>query len=134
MNKIVTVRMSLMLLAGVLALAPLMAAQSSEQTSANGVNVTGRVSCSRLGRGSVTARKGMSVTQTINYCAIFQGGKYTLVSGNRIYLLTGDPKQLEKMAGKTVTVAGHMVPESTDTTSVQLMGTLAVIDVVPTKE
>ena len=134
MNKIMSTRISLIVFAGVLMLAPMLAAQSTEQAGANSINVKGRVSCSRLGRGSVTARKGMSVAQTIWYCANFQGGQYTLVSGNRIYALSGDPKQLAKMAGQSVTVAGHMVPESTDTAAVAFMGTVAVTEVVPTKE
>jgi hypothetical protein len=133
MNKIMNTRIFFILLAGVLTLAPMISAQSSEQTGANAVNVTGRVSCSRFGRGSVTARKGMSVTQTIWYCANFQGGQYTLVSGNRIYALSGDPKQLAKIAGQSVTVAGHMVPESADTAAVAYMGTVAVTEVVPSK-
>lgn len=133
MNKIMSTRIYFIMLAGILTLAPMLAAQSSEQTGANAVNVTGRVSCSRFGRGSVTAHKGMSVTQTIWYCANFQGGQYTLVSGNRIYALSGDPKQLANMAGQTVTVAGHMVPESADTSAVAFMGTLAVTEVARTK-
>ena len=134
MNNIMSARVSLLLLAGVLAFAPMMAAQSSEQAGANTVNVTGRVSCSKFGRGSVTPRKGMSVSQTIWYCANFQGGQYTLVAGNRIYALSGEAKQLAKMAGQTVTVAGKMVPEPTDTNTVALMGTVAVTEVVPTKD
>jgi hypothetical protein len=134
MKKIMSIRISLIVFAGVLTWAPMMAAQSSEQSRANAVNVSGRVSCSRFGRGSVTARKGMSVAQTIWYCTNFQGGQYTLVSGNRVYALSGDPKQLAKVAGQTVTVAGYMAPESADTSAVVLMGTVAVTDVVPTKE
>jgi hypothetical protein len=133
MNKMST-RISLIVFAGVLMLAPMMSAQSTEQARADALNVTGRVSCSRFGRGSVTARKGMSVAQTIQYCVNFQGGQYTLVSGNRIYGLSADPKLLAKMSGQTVAVAGRMVPESTDTSAVALMGTVAVSEVVPTKE
>jgi hypothetical protein len=134
MKSIMNVRVPLILLAGVLAFAPMMAAQSSVQAGSDTVNVTGRVSCSRFGRGSVTARKGMSVSQTIAYCANFQGGQYTLVAGNRIYALSGEAKQLAKMAGQTVTVAGKMVPEQTDNNTVALMGTVAVTEVVPTKD
>ena len=76
----------------------------------------------------------MSVAQTIQYCANFQGGAYTLVSGNRIYLLKGDTKELAKMSGQTVAVAGRMVPESSDTASYALMGTVSVTEVVPTKD
>jgi hypothetical protein len=128
------VKISLIVLAGVLALGPRVAAQSSVQAEANAVSITGKVSCSRFGGGSVTARKGMSVAQTIQYCANFQGGEYTLVSGRRIYRLTGDRNQLAKMSGQTVAVAGRLVPESTDTATYALMGTVAVSEVAPTKQ
>jgi hypothetical protein len=127
-------RMALIGFASICAVLPSAAAQSSVQAETNAVSITGKVSCSRFGRGSVTARKGMSVAQTIQYCANFQGGDYTLVSGNRIYRLTGDTKQLAKMSGQTVEVAGRMVPESPDAAAYALMGTVAVTDVVPTKE
>lgn len=120
--------------ASICAVLPSAASQSSAQADTNAVSITGKVSCSRFGRGSVTARKGMSVAQTIQYCANFQGGGYTLVSGNRIYRLTGDTKQLAKMSGQTVAVAGRMVPEPTNTSSVALMGTVSVTEVVPTKD
>lgn len=110
------------------------AAQSSVKAETNAVNITGRVSCAKFGTGSVTARKGMSVAQTIQYCVVFQHSEYTLVSGNRIYRLTGDNSQLARMSGETVTVAGRMVPESTDLAATMLMGTVAVTNVVPTKE
>ena len=109
-------------------------AQSSEQPDAGAVNITGRVSCARFGAGTITPRKGMSVAQTIQYCANFQGGEYTLITGNRVYRLAGDTKELAKMSGKTVAVAGHMVPASTDTATYALKGILEVIEVVPSKE
>jgi hypothetical protein len=121
-------------LASVCAALPAAASQSAVKADTNAVSITGKVSCSKFGRGSVTARKGMSVAQTIQYCANFQGGDYTLVSGNRIYKLTGDTKELAKMSGQTVAVAGRIVPETTDTSSVALMGTVSVTEVVPTKE
>jgi hypothetical protein len=86
------------------------AAQSPMPTEANTVSIKGKVSCSRFGRGSVTPRKGMSVSQTIQWCANFRlnGGDYTLVSGGNIYRLTGDNKLLAKMSGQTVTVVGRL--------------------------
>ena len=126
-------KLALIGFASVCATLPSASAQSV-QAEANTVSITGKVSCSRFGRGSVTARKAMSVAQTIQYCANFQGGSYTLVSGNRIYRLTGDTKQLAKMSGQTVAVAGRLVPEPTDTSSVALMGTVSVTEVVPTKD
>jgi hypothetical protein len=59
---------------------------------------------------------------------------YTLVSGNRIYRLAGNKDMLAKVSGQTVTVAGRMVPESTDTAAVTPMGTVAVSDVAPAKD
>ena len=134
MNKIISTRVSLLVIAGVLAMAPMISAQSSMKADANAGSITGKVSCSRFGRGSVTARKGMSVAQTIQYCANFQGGEFTLVSGNKIYKLSGDTKVLAKMSGQTVQVAGRLVPEPTDTAAMVQMGTVAITDVVPTKE
>lgn len=127
-------RMALIAFASVCVALPATAAQSHAKADANGVSITGKVSCSRFGRGTVTARKGMSVAQTIWYCATFQAGDYTVISGNKIYRLTGDKNMLAKMAGQTVTVAGQMVPEPQDVATVQLMGTVAVSEVVPTKE
>ena len=134
MNKVAIYAGLFAVLASPLAALGSTAAQSSKNSDANGVTITGRVSCARFGRGSVTPRKGMSVAQTIQYCANFQGGEYTLVSGNRIYRLTGDTKQLAKMSGQTVAVAGRMVPESSDASTVALMGTVAVTEVAPSKD
>jgi hypothetical protein len=134
MKSKIAFKLALIAFAGICAALPSAASQSSAKADKNGVNITGQVSCSRFGRGSVTARKGMSVAQTIQYCVTFQGADYTLVSGNRIYRLTGDKNMLAKMSGQTVTVAGQMVPESSDVSTVALMGTVAVSDVVPSKE
>jgi hypothetical protein len=134
-NKVIA-KISLIATASILACAPMIGAQSKARTEADGVTITGRVSCSRFGRGSVTARKGMSVAQTINFCANtnLQGGVYTLVAGNRIYRLIGDSNQLAKMSGQTVEVAGRMVPESTDNSAVAMMDAVAVTTVVSHKD
>ena len=126
-------RMALLVLAGACVALPA-AAQSSARSDANTVKISGQVSCTKFGRGTVTARKGMSVAQTIQYCVNFQGGDYTLVSGNRIYRLTGDKNLLAKASGQTVNVAGEMVPEQTDVAMVEPMGTVAVSQVGPAKE
>jgi hypothetical protein len=121
--------------AGMWAVLPSSASQtSSAKADANNVNITGHVSCAKFGTGSVTARKGMSVAQTIQYCVNFMHSDYTLVSGNRIYRLAGNKDMLAKVSGQTVTVAGRMVPESTDTAAVTPMGTVAVSDVAPAKD
>ena len=134
MKTTITCKLALIAFAGVCAAMPSMSAQSQTKADANSVNITGQVSCSRFGRGAVTPRKGMSAAQTIQYCVVFQGGDYTLVSGNKIYRLTGEKNMLAKMSGQTVTVAGQMVPEQTDVTTVALMGTVAVSSVAPSKE
>jgi hypothetical protein len=115
-------------------LAPLAATagQSSMQAEANAVSITGKVSCSRFGLGSITARKGMSVAQTIQYCVNFQGGVYTLVAGKQIYKLTGDTNLLAKMSGQTVAVGGHVSPEE-PATSYALMGNLTATSIAPAK-
>jgi hypothetical protein len=108
------------------------AAQSSVQAEANAVSITGKVSCSRFGIGSITARKGMSIAQTIQYCVVFQHGVYTLVSGKQIYRLTGDTNLLAKLSGQTVAVAGHVSPEE-PSTSYALMGNLQATSIAPAK-
>jgi hypothetical protein len=118
----------------VVLLAPLTAkaAQSSAKVEANAVSITGKVSCSRYGIGSITARKGMSIAQTIQYCVNFQGGVYTLVAGKQIFRLTGDTNLLAKLSGQTVAVAGHVSPEEPSTTYA-LMGTLQATSIAPAK-
>jgi len=109
------------------------AAQSSMKADSDSVTITGRVSCSRFGGGSVTARKGMSVAQTIQYCANTMGGQYTIVSGKQIFLLTGDRNVLAKMSGQTVTVAGRLNTNEADRPSYALMGTVEATSVAPAK-
>jgi hypothetical protein len=108
------------------------AAQSSAQAKENSVSITGKVSCSKFGIGSITARKAMSIAQTIQYCVNFQGGVYTLVSGKQIYRLTGDSNLLAKMSGQTVAVAGQVSPEE-PATSYALMGNLQATSIAPAK-
>jgi hypothetical protein len=109
------------------------AAQSSMKTNSDSVTITGRVSCSRFGGGSVTARKGMSVAQTIQYCANSMGGQYTIVSGKQIFFLNGDKNVLAKMSGQTVTVAGRLSTSEADRPSYALMGTVDATSVAPAK-
>ena len=109
------------------------AAQSSVNAEANAVSVTGKVSCSRFGTGSITARKGMSIAQTIWYCAAFQGGQYTLVSGKQIFRLSGDKNLLAKMSGQTVVVGGHVSQDEPEAASYALMGTLQATTIAPAK-
>jgi len=133
MKPILVARIALIVFGGICVALPA-ASQSSRKADAAPVSITGRVSCTKFGRGSVSARKGMSVAQTIWYCATFQGGDYSVVSGNKIYRLEGDKNMLAKLAGQTVTVGGQIVPEPSDEATVALMGTVAVSDVAPSKD
>jgi hypothetical protein len=121
------------ILAGTLAPLATTAAQSSMKANSDAVTITGRVSCSRFGGGSVTARKGMSVAQTIQFCANFMGGQYTIVSGKQIFLLTGDKNVLAKMSGQTVTVAGRVNTNEAERPSYALMGTVEATSISPAK-
>jgi hypothetical protein len=109
------------------------AAQTAVKAEANAVSITGKVSCSRFGTGSITARKGMSIAQTIWYCANFQGGQYTLVSGKQIFRLSGDKNLLAKMSGQTVVVGGHVSQDEPEAASYALMGTLQATTIAPAK-
>jgi len=109
------------------------AAQSAAKSDANAVQITGKVSCARFGRGSITPRKGMSVSQTIQYCVTFQHSEYTLVAGNQIFRLAGNQNLLAKMSGETVTIDGHFSKDAPDVATYALMGTVEVTNVVPTK-
>jgi hypothetical protein len=75
----------------------------------------------------------MSVAQTIQYCVNFQGGQYTLVSGNQIFGLAGDSNQLAKLSGQTVAVAGHLNQDEPRGTSYVLMGTVEATSIAPAK-
>ena len=109
-------------------------AQSSTKSEPGAVTITGTVSCAKFGRGSVAARKGMSVAQTIQYCVTFQHSEYTLVAGNQIFRLTGDKNLLAKMSGRNVTVDGRLSQDAPDVATYALMGTVAVTNVVPSKD
>jgi hypothetical protein len=133
MKPMLVAKMTLIVIGGICAAMPA-AAQSFGKADVAPVSITGKVSCTKFGRGSITARKGMSVAQTIWYCATFQGGDYSVVSGNKIYRLAGDKNMLAKLAGENVTVGGHMLPEQTDEATVALMGTVEVSDVARSKD
>ena len=120
-------------LAGPFAALSAPAPQSKVHAEANAVSITGKVSCSRFGIGSISPRKGMSVAQTIQYCVNFQGGQYTLVSGKQIFGLAGDSNQLAKMSGQTVAVAGHLNQDEPRGTSYVLMGTVEATSIAPAK-
>lgn len=133
MNKVAIYAGLFAVLANPLSALATPAAQSSMKSSSDSVTITGRVSCSRFGGGSVTARKGMSIAQTIQYCVVFGNHDYTLVSGNKIFRLTGGRNLLAKMSGQTVTVAGHLNTYEPAGSSYELMGTVEATSVAPAK-
>jgi hypothetical protein len=106
MNKIIVYRIPLMIIAGVLALAPIVAAQSSLKTALNDVTITGTVTCSKYAY-SKPDRKGFTAAEAIRMCAS-QGYPYVIVSGKNVYPLQGDKNQMAKLAGEKVTVTGHV--------------------------
>jgi len=50
---------------------------------------------------------GKSDAECIRMC-IKAGSKYALQAGDKLYVLTGDAKQLEGFAGKKVTISGDV--------------------------
>jgi hypothetical protein len=99
-------RMSFIVCAGVFALAPIVAAQSSSQAASRDVTITGTVTCSKY-IYSKPDRKGFTAAEAIRLCAS-QGYAYVIVSGKNVYPLEGDKNQMAKLAGEKVTVTGHV--------------------------
>jgi hypothetical protein len=133
MKKIAMYAGLFVVLASPLAASSTTEAQYSTKSDTNAVTITGHVSCSRFGLGSVSPRKGMSVAQTIQYCANFQGGYYTLVSGKQIFRLNGNNDMLAKMSGQTVSVAGRLTQDEPASASYVWMGTLETTTIAPAK-
>jgi hypothetical protein len=106
MNRKSIIGITFVAAVSLLAMLPAMASQAPSQAAAGSVNLTGRVSCSKFG-AAVPHQKGFSQSEAINQC-ISQGFSYTLVVGKQVYPLSGDNKQLAKLAGATVTVAGRL--------------------------
>jgi hypothetical protein len=106
MIKMTVYRISFIVLAGVLALAPMVAAQSSSQAASKDVTITGTVTCSKYVY-SKPDRKGFTPAEAIRLCAS-QGYAYVIVAGKNVYPLEGDKNQMAKLAGEKVTVTGHV--------------------------
>ena len=129
MNNMTIRKVSLGLLASVLAMAPMVAAQSSSKAAPKGISITGTVSCSRFA-GAVTQRKAFTVAESIHLC-ISQGGDYTLVDGKKIYPLQGDKKQLWALAGDKVTVIGDVVTDRPEGLSYAYQAPVQATTIVP---
>jgi hypothetical protein len=86
-------------------------AQSSAESPAGNVTLNGFVSC-KLCRGA-HSRRGNTQFSCTQLC-VSQGSDYVLVLGekmygDKIYILDGDKKLFEQMAGGKVTVTGRVI-------------------------
>lgn len=55
---------------------------------------------------SHTVAGGLGAAGCTRYCVV-RGARYVLISGQRIYQLTGDPKIMDEFAGVPRTMIGH---------------------------
>ena len=122
-------RMSFIVCAGVLALAPMVAAQSSSQAASRDVTITGTVTCSKY-IYSKPDRKGFTATEAIRLCAS-QGYAYVIVSGKNVYPLEGDKNQMAKLAGEKVTVTGHVNTDQPEGVTYAYHDTVQATTIVP---
>jgi len=121
--------LSVVVLSGVLAMAPKVAAQSSAQARAGEVTITGTVTCSKYVY-SKPERKGFTTAEAIRMCAS-QGYSYVIVSGKDVYPLEGDSNKLAKLAGEKVTITGHVDTDQPTDAKYTYHDTIATTTVVP---
>jgi len=124
-----TVRQISFVLAGVLVLAPMVAAQSSSNAASKDVRITGTVTCSKY-VNSKPDRKGFTAAEAIRLCAS-QGYAYVIVSGKNVYPLQGDKNQMAKLAGEKVTVTGHVLTDQPEGATYAYQGTVQATTIVP---
>jgi hypothetical protein len=122
-------RMSFIMCAGVLALAPMVAAQSSSQAASKDVTITGTVTCSKY-IYSKPDRKGFTPAEAIRLCAS-QGYAYVIVSGKNVYPLDGDKNKMAKLAGEKVTVTGHVNTDQPADVAYAYHDTVQLTTIVP---
>jgi hypothetical protein len=127
-NKMIC-RISFIVLAGVLASTPTVAAQSPSETALKDVTITGTVTCSKYVY-SKPDRKGFTPAEAIRLCAS-QGYAYVIVSGKNVYPLEGDKKQLAKLAGEKATVTGHVKTDRSTGAAFIYQGTVEATTIVP---
>jgi len=124
-----TARQISFVLAGVLVLAPMVAAQSSSNAASKDVRITGTVTCSKY-VNSKPDRKGFTAAEAIRLCAS-QGYAYVIVSGKNVYPLQGDKNQMAKLAGEKVTVTGHVLTDQPEGATYAYQGTVQATTIVP---
>ena len=108
MTKRTVSRIWWIVLAGVLAFAPMVAAQATSKARPKDVTVTGTVTCSKYVYSEPEC-KGFIAAEAIHLCAS-QGYSYVIVAGKDVYdifMAEGYKNELAKLAGEKVTVTGH---------------------------
>jgi hypothetical protein len=128
MRKQTICGISLVAVAGMLALVPAAGAQSAKAAS-NQVTITGTVTCSKF-VNSRPDRKGFSAAEAIRLC-VRQGYDYVLISGKNAYTLQGAKDELAKLAGSKATVAGRVNTDLPTGAVVAVKDTVDVAEVAP---
>ena len=129
MKNIIASRIPLMLIAGVLSLAPIAGAQSSMKGGSKDVTITGTVTCAKYAF-SKPDRKGFTAAEAIRMC-INQGYAYVIVAGKDVYPLKGDKNQMAKLAGEKVTVTGYVDTDQPSGVSYAYHETVDATTIVP---
>jgi len=93
-------------IAGVLALAPLLATRAAASPASEHVSLTGWISCTTcLMPNTCKAQTRLSCTQWW----VSQGASYVLIVGDKHYVLSGSEKELAKAAAEnSVTITGEL--------------------------
>ncbi len=78
---------------------------SAPAAGQSGNEIVGYISDSKCGK-THTVQPGSGPAGCTRYCVANQGAHYILVVGDKIYALSGDPKELDNYAGETVKVRG----------------------------
>ena len=78
--------------------------RSAAPPAARQQTYVGMVTCSRC-LAKHSAKIGASATECARVC-IHDGAKFTLVDGDQIYMLEGDPVALKRVAGQRVRILG----------------------------
>jgi hypothetical protein len=128
MTKRAVSRIWLIVLAGVLAFVPMVAAQATSKPRPKDVTVTGTVTCSKYVY-SKPKRKGFTA-EAIH----LHGYSYVIVAGKDvydIYMAEGHKNQLAKLAGEKVTVTGHADTARPVATTYAYQGPFETTTIVP---
>lgn len=78
----------------------------AEAQSTSAQRFTGLATDDRCGARH-SSMSGMGPSECVRHC-IRDGAQYALINGEHSYTLTGNPSELERVAGQRVTVAGTL--------------------------